>query len=227
MLDLYCRNLKTKVRVTSREKTPFLTRLKEKNALKDFNYLQLSVVEIDGKKPTYPQIMDFFRETVWDLIGKLKDSNSCVLQMHGELLPDGIAKYFQYVCLDTENNRFYFPEAENLSKDEGYIYSWMSFEYNEVSLEKMRLDNRASLMAFIIEKEDTDYFNTFYKQAWSKASVFKELIHRCISFIEFEYDFDFMDILTKLPKDETINRVKNGLRHYDSKHTKNKSGKLG
>jgi hypothetical protein len=90
----------------------------------------------------------------------------------------------------------------------------------------MRFEYIASLMGFIVEKEDVDFFDRYFKQTWLRANTFEELMRKCVSFIRLEYDFDFMDILTKLPKDETINRLQNGLRHYDSKHTKNKSGKL-
>jgi hypothetical protein len=227
MIDLYCEKLKTKIRVTSREKMYFLDKVQDKEALNKFEYLMLSVEEIDGQKPTYNLIVDFFREIVWDLIGKLRDSSPCVPQLYGELLPDRIAEYYRYVCTSNEKSRFYFPEVENSSKDNGFLYSWINFEYNEKNLEEMRLDYITILEGFIVEKEGTDYFTTFYKRNWSDKNVFEELIRKSITYINFDYDFDFMDILTRLPIDEVIQRLKDGLQYYDSKHAKDKPITLG
>lgn len=70
---------------------------------------------------------------------------------------------------------------------------------------------QAVLQGLIPQEERDSDFNDFFKADWGYKHVLCRKIQMCQIFFELDYDFDTMLLITKLPEEEFVRRLTNGI----------------
>ncbi|MGE5342074.1 MAG: hypothetical protein ACM3SY_11415 [Candidatus Omnitrophota bacterium] len=181
----------------------------------EFELFCISIERIENNSPTLYQEVTMLKEILPTLIEEIKGENECVIQLDGNLCEGELPEYFPYI-LTCEGRRYYSPEISYNYK-EGFLDSWVSFDFAKEILQKMPLSSSMNLKAFVIDPNFNDVFNVYHKQYWWKNI---ELLKHCLIYFHSDNDFDNFYIASKIPMEKIVKKWEKALKNFQVKRDK-------
>ncbi|MCX6580328.1 MAG: hypothetical protein NT166_09090 [Candidatus Aminicenantes bacterium] len=186
-----------------------------KNLPSEYDFLHIILDEINNDPPTYAQQMEMLKIILPILIEQMTDQNICVIQLYGDLCEGDLPEYYQYILTSEGNRRYYCPELIYNRFEEGYLESWISFDFNKNLLKVMPFDQAfVRVKGFIIAPDLPDTYKTFFKPNWSYKNL-ESLLKQSIIYFESDNDFDYFGVVSRIPMEIIIKKWQEGLDLYD------------
>ena len=182
----------------------------------EYDFFHIILDEINNEHSTYAQQMEMLQNILPILIEQMKDQNVCVIQLYGDLWEGYLTEYYQYILTSKGGKRYYCPERIYNSTSDGYIESWISFDFNKDLLKTMPFDEAYVLVSgFIIAPDLPDIYNTFFKPNWNIYENLKLLLKKSIIYFSADNDFDYFGVASRIPMETIIKKWQEGLDLYD------------
>lgn len=121
----------------------------------------------------------------------------------------------QYILTSEGKRRYYCPELIYNTFAEGYIDSWISFDFNKDLLKVMPFNQAiVQVSGFIIAPDLPDIYNTFFKPNWYYKNL-ETLLKKSIIYFNTANDFDYFSVASRIPMEIIIKKWQEGLDIYD------------
>jgi hypothetical protein len=186
-----------------------------KNLPEEYNFFHIILDEINKEAPTYAQQREMLKIILPVLVEQMKDQNVCVIQLYGDLWEGYLPEYYQYVLTSEGKRRYYCPELIYNTFAEGYIESWISFDFNKDLLKLMPFDQAfVQVSGFIIAPDLPDIYNTFFKPNWYSENL-RSLLKLSIIYFDTANDFDYFSVASIIPMEIIVKKWQEGLDLYD------------
>ena len=185
------------------------------NLSSEYEFFDLTLDEINNESPSLAEKMEMLRNVLPILIEQMKDQNICIIQLFGKLCDGDLTEYYQYLLTSKGGKRYYCPERIYNSTRDGFIESWISFDFNKDLLKIMPFDEADVLISgFIIAPDLPNVYNTFFKPEWSPKNL-GSLLERSNIYFSTDFDFEFFSVASRIPMETIIKKWQEGLDLYD------------
>ena len=216
-----CEPLKTVFRIEKLDSIKRVCGYEINSLSSEFEFFNITLEKINNGFPTSAQKKDMLKDILPILIEQMKDQNVCVIQLSGDLIEGGLTEYYPFI-LTTGNRRYYCPEVIYNTCEEGFIHSWISFDFNKDVLKEMPF-NEANVQAdgLIISPDLPDVYNTFFMQEWSHKNL-ESLLKASSIYFSTDDDFEYFGVASKIPMETIVKKWQEGLDLYDQEQQENK-----
>lgn len=182
----------------------------------EYEFFHIILDEIDNEPSTYAQQMEMLNNILPILIEQMQDQNICVIQLYGDLWEGYLTEYYQYILTSKGGKRYYCPERIYNTFDNGYLESWISFDFNKDLLKVMPFHQAlVQVSGFIFEPDLPDIYNTFFKPEWNIYKNLELLLKKSIIYFCADNDFDYFGVASRIPMETIVKKWQEGLDLYD------------
>ncbi|HLP48903.1 MAG TPA: hypothetical protein VK469_23380 [Candidatus Kapabacteria bacterium] len=210
-----CESLKSVFRIEKLDTIKRVCGYDIKNLPPEYEFFDVTLAEINNEAPTLSQQMKMLKNILPILIEQIKNQNVCVIQLSGDLIEGHLTEYYQYILTSEGKRRYYCPELIYNTFKRGFIYSWISFDFNKDQLKIMPFNESDVLVeGLIIAPNLPDIYDTFFKSKWDNESM-ESLLTQSIIYFATDNDFDYFGVASRIPMEIIIKKWQEGLDLYD------------
>ena len=209
---IHCEALKSVFRIEILESIKRVCGYELPNLSPEYNFSYITLSEINNEIPTLSQKVEMLKTIIPTLIEQLKENNDCVIQLWGRLDEGGLPDYYQYIFTTEGGKRYYSPELIFDSYVEGFIQSWLSFDYKKDILKSLPFNQLdVILRGMIMPKEIPDAYNLFFKSDWGLRENMELLLNKSVCYFSTGNDFDYFSIASRNSMDSIFKKWENSL----------------